>query len=472
MKNTLRLFAIGFLFTLICGCGSAGGLFGSAGQGAIASITAEEIIGDAQTAIDASIANSVVGGNQLISHAAFQLDFAVQQIDHKVGIQRKALVKDLDKSIQKALGEVHKLTESLNSLPPTLRSVEDDLYLDLQSTLGNIPFIKSPYVLRQVKGLNQVKLRKTPYEVTLVGTGFGQVTDKRQTEITSFKVNSEDLSESIEIKSRIGNSLNLEIKNDALAPFFKDRLSFAKVNMVVSSQVRKGNDEWKVDKEIPYEFRLYLHPRMAAELVAFGEGEKFDFVEDGLFCHNFESLNNNCTGSCDKSKNFPMGRDYTYYGEVEVPNFKSKPPYEVGNHKLTTQGKSLVHLSGPNTHQNNLDARVIENGRKLAFSFNVWTRPVKYKLCTQKQTYQSTGYAPYEVKIQVPYEDTFKIRLPKDPKLNQFKLILPSGKRINDVVEENRTYLDGRFRILTIENIQNETVVVAQLKPPAYILID
>lgn len=453
---------------------SCAALTGGGISAAVTTMSADEIISDAKKAIDTSIANAQIAGDQMINHAAYELDFTIQQIDHKLGIHRKSLVKDLDKSLQKALSQVDSFTKALNDGAYTLRTIEDDLSLDLQKTLGNIPFVDSPYTLRLIKGIQQVKLNKTSYYLTLVGSGFGEVTDTTKTEIVKFSINGTDINNSVSIYQRHRNSIVLEIKNESLSPYFQDILAVATIELTAAEMKRASqkNNKWKVNSNIPYQFRMYLHPRSASEIEVFGEGEYFEFVNNGNFCHDFTSPNNHCSDDCDESNSFPLGRGYRYVGEAIVPNYKARPPYEIGNNRLTSKGLKREFISGPNGWQSGHAQQIVENGKKMRFAFNVWTRPVTWKVCTEKETYQSVGYKPYNLKISVPYGDTFKIRLPKDPKLNEFKLTLPSQKRINGVLSENKSYLNNRFKIIKMEVIGEETVVIAQLLPPAHVQLD
>lgn len=468
-----KFFRIGMLISILSIVSGCGLFSDSVTSSVAATTTAKEVIKEAQSAVNHAVTNAEQSGHNLVAHAAYQLDFAVQQTDHRLGVQREKAFKDIDKSMQKVISSISNAADSINKGGYQLSSLEDNLALDLQKTLGNIPFVDNPYVLRRVQGIQQVKLHAIGYRLTLVGSGFGEVTPEKRTGIKLLSVDGKDITQDVAVYRRSGNALTIEIKNKALSPIFSDEMIVADVAMIISEQsFDEESSLWENEKDIPYNFNLYLYPRTGATLISQGKGEYFDFVENGKFCVNFVTPNNHCSDDCDESNSFPLGKNYRYHGEKPVPNFKHMAPFNVGNNRLVPGTVSSVLNSGPRGWQSNLKTSVKESGRVLTLSLNTWTRSKKFRVCANQETYSSTGYKNYKDEIRVPFEDTFHISLPKNPKLSEFELRLSSGEKINGVLKEGRNYLNGRFKILGIEEVGDHTVVLAQLKPPQHIRVD
>ena len=167
-QNMTRLAVLAF--ALLAGsCSSTGGVESVALSG----LAAKEIIKDIDESLKTSIGQAITGGDYLVEKAGRQGDMLLQSADYVLGKNIDKAFDKLNYTQQKFLVALHDFSQDLDSFQGGLLRLEDFLVLDAYSLIGEIPFKKTTYVLREIEGYALIPRDEGTYSLNLVSNAVG-----------------------------------------------------------------------------------------------------------------------------------------------------------------------------------------------------------------------------------------------------------------------------------------------------------
>ena len=361
------------------------------------------------------------------------------------------LVSSLDKNRRALLAEVLRFRNTLEETGRQLNTIEDDVVLDIDKVLNRVPFAKDKIVLRRVKGTTQIYSDRTDsfYSTYLTATGIGEASNTSATKLESMKLGGKELLNNSLVQPAGPNQVEVRLPSDEVNTLFKE-LEVANIPVEIQlSYSKKGKER----DRITHKFWMFLHPKIAGNVVIAVTGPEYEWVESGVFSFDQKGRNNHCNGDCDKDDkgDWPIGYDPTKdWYRRDVKGFRA-PPNKEGDIKLVKASIKLDEGGKPD-HDWDVSAQIENNGKTLAGGWKPRTHPNQYVISATKLRYSvKNPNAEFDKKeFDYEYGKIYSYQTKKDANSPTVKARFFAGANLEELMN-TETILGNRLEVLEIK---------------------
>lgn len=118
------------------------------------------------------VQNAGAVGSLLTSKAARDIQLEIMAARMQLGDEANSMIDRLDQEKVSCLTEMDKSLNALSKQVQTVSTMQDDLILDIDSTLNGVPFLKTAKTIRRIWGASQYYKPNGIYIITLHGNIF------------------------------------------------------------------------------------------------------------------------------------------------------------------------------------------------------------------------------------------------------------------------------------------------------------
>lgn len=430
-----------------------------------------DFIDDARASAEQLLLSGEVVADRQIRNVANQMLIVTRELEIALGDQLDKTISDLDDTVKASLGQVEGLQLALENKTDQVTDAFDDLSLDIAEVLGDTILAEHSFVLKRIDGVAQLYRETDDYHLELIGSSFGS----SSVELSKIALDGIDVTDQI-LKNPVSqHRIALTIKGEQLNAFFdlRDDLSQQVIKTIpieFSLSRFSGAPWWRFwnqdedETEITHEIHLYLIPPFAGDVNLSYLGEKFDWVDNGVFDFTHTSAGNHCQGDCDTDDrgDWPISQHGAPTKEQRCVVQRRATPLRLGDEYLVTPRVS----GGPGSH-NETEFSITEGGHCLFFRVVSFTHAGVYTVKANKRTYVKFP-DPIELgeeKLPVAFGQTYRVTAPVNTVSTLFAFD-PLGSVLEQTGELNPGVNNNALRVVSSEVIGARRVITFTVKYP------
>lgn len=424
-----------------------------------------DIAGHARTLVSNAIADADRSANYTVNHTANELNVLVYTATQLFGDQMNKQVGQLSESARKVADKIMELSSKIESGQSTIVHLQDNLALDLNNILGNLPFIDKEFIMKRAVGFNHLYKNNGEYQISLTGSNFGFNSDKVRVTFTRILIEENDVTSTVNLNQNIDvNTKKIGLKSEVLNTYFDPKkVKPVKITFEAKREEYKGffGRSWKETGKISNTIYIYLFPNYSGELKFEVTSEKYDWTFDGDVSTSRTGPNAHCSSGCRDWYGIP--EDF----EISVPG--GNTPAKIGDYKLTEPNIRQTDAT-PGGFDADVYARLVncnalnDNCTKVIGHFRARTRPTSYILTAKKWKFDVTGSENTTENKEFEYNKIYRIVYPKAT-----KSIIVSGTNVADGQPFSYNITQGNtiFELVSKDEVNGEFVYQFKMRRPA-----
>jgi len=373
-------------------------------------------------------------------------------------------IGQLKEGARKVADKILELTNKIESGQSTMVHLEDNLTLDINELLGNIPFVDKEFIMKRASGFNHLYKANGEYQIVLTGSNFGFSSDKTRATFTKVSINNNDVTSSLNLNQNIdANTKKIGFKTEILNPYFNaKKMRAVRVTFEIKREEYKGffSKKWSETGKIINSIYIYLFPNYSGIFAFDITSEKYDWIPDGDESISRTGPNAHCSSDCRDWYGIPVDL------ELVVPGGNTPP--RIGDFKLTNP--SMIQTDGPQGFDVDTYAKLAncnqqsDNCTRVIGHYRARTRPTTYLLTARKWKFAVNGSENVSEKKAFEYNRIYKLIYPKAA-----RTIIVNGQNIADGQNFSFNIVQANpiFELISLDDINGEQVYQIKLKRPA-----
>jgi hypothetical protein len=416
-----------------------------------------DIVGHARGLVSNAIADADRSANYTVNHTANELNVLIYTANQLLGDQMDKQVGQLKEQNRLLMNKIVELSNKIETGQSTIVHLEDNLILDLNNILGNVPFIEKEFIMKRAIGFDHLYKNEGEYQITLTGSNFGFNSDKVKVKFNKISIEDVDITSKVNLNQNIDNNTKkIGIPASTLNPYFDNKvMKPVKLSFEIIREEYKGlfGKKWKETGKINNSIYIYLFPNYSGVFNFDLTYEVYDWIADGEVRTRRTGPNAHCSSGCKDHYGIPFDIDISVAGG-------NNPPKK-GDYKLANCDLRLV--DGPGGFDADQSCNIINNQTTVTGHVRARTRPTTYELSANRFRYDVKSSEIKNEQKEFEFNKIYKLIYPKT-----LKLVVITGKSISSgqTFSYNITQSNTIFELISQDEINGEIVFQFKLIRP------